>query len=79
VRVKSKKLTFKLSEAGKVTIKIRKGHKVVKTFHVSGKQGANSFRLTHRGLKKGVKYRALVTAVDGAGNKSRVASVSLKL
>ncbi|HEY7632630.1 MAG TPA: hypothetical protein VH817_18135 [Thermoleophilaceae bacterium] len=79
VKLKSKKLTFKLSEPAKVTIKIRKGKKTVKTFHLAGKKGANSFRLTHRGLKKGVRYKALVTAVDKAGNKSRVASLTLKL
>jgi hypothetical protein len=79
VKVKSKKLTFKLTEAAKVTIKVRKGHKLVKTFRMTGKKGSNSFRLTHRGLKKGVRYRAQVTAVDKAGNKSRVASVTVKL
>ncbi len=79
VKVKSKKLTFKLTEAAKVTIKVRKGHKLVKTFRMTGKKGSNSFRLTHRGLKKGVRYRAQVTAVDKAGNKSRVASVTAKL
>jgi hypothetical protein len=70
---------FTLSEPAKVTIRIRKGHKVVRTFHVSGKQGTNRFRLTHRGLKKGVKYKALVTAVDAAGNSSRVKSVTVKV
>jgi hypothetical protein len=70
---------FTLSEPAKVTIKIRKKHKLVKTFHVSGKQGSNSFRLTHRGLKKGVKYTALVTAVDAAGNSSRVKSVIVRV
>jgi plastocyanin len=79
VKVKAKKLTFKLTEPAKVTIKVRKGHKLVKTFHLSGKKGSNSFRLTHRGLKTGVKYKAQVTAVDSAGNKSRLASVSVKL
>jgi plastocyanin len=79
VKVKAKKLTFKLTEPAKVTIKVRKGHKLVKTFHFSGKKGSNSFRLTHRGLKTGVTYKAQVTAVDKAGNKSRLASVSVKL
>jgi len=70
---------FKLSEPARVTIKIRKGHKVMKTFHMGGKRGSNSFRLTHRGLKKGVRYTALVTAVDSAGNKSRLASVRVRV
>ena len=79
MREKSKKLVFNLSEPAKVTVKIRKGHKLVKTFHISGKPGVNSFRLTHRGLKKGVKYAALVSAVDSAGNKSLVKRLTLKL
>jgi plastocyanin len=79
VREKSKRLVFNLSEPAKVTVKIRKGHKLVKTFHISGKPGVNSFRLTHRGLKKGVKYSAVVSAVDSAGNKSLVKRLTLKL
>jgi hypothetical protein len=79
VKEKSKKLVFTLSEPGKVTIKIRKGRKVVKTFHLAGKLGANSFRLTHRGLKKGVRYSALISAVDSAGNKSPVKRVTVKV
>jgi plastocyanin len=79
VHVKSRKLTFRLSEPAKVTIKVRKGHRLAKTFHLSGRKGANSFRLTHRGLNGHVRYRAQVTAVDGAGNRSRVATFSLKL
>jgi plastocyanin len=79
VREKSKKLVFTLSEPAKVTIKVRKGHKLVKTFHMSGKQGANSFRLTHRGLKKGVKYRALITASDSSGNVSLAKSLRVKI
>jgi plastocyanin len=77
--VKKKKLSFRLSETGKVTIKVRRGRRLVKTFQLSGSKGANSFRLTHRGLKKGVRYKALVTAMDSAGNRSRVASVWLRL
>ncbi len=79
VKEKAKKLVFKLSEAAKVTIKVRKGHKVVKTFHMSGKQGTNTFRLTHRGLKKHVRYTAAIRAVDAAGNASLSKRVTLKL
>jgi plastocyanin len=79
VKEKAKKLVFTLSEPARVTIKIRKVHKLVKTFHMSGKQGSNRFRLTHRGLKKGVKYTALVTAVDSAGNKSLAKRVTVKV
>jgi plastocyanin len=73
-----KKLVFKLSEAGRVTIKVLRGKKTVKTFKVSGKQGSNSFRLTHRGLKHG-KYKITLTATDSAGNKSPLKSVRVKL
>jgi plastocyanin len=79
LREKGKKIVFKLSEAAKVTIKIRRGHKLVKTFHVSAKKGSNTFRLTHRGLKAGVRYKALVSAVDKAGNKSHAKSVSVRI
>ncbi|HEX6459257.1 MAG TPA: plastocyanin/azurin family copper-binding protein [Thermoleophilaceae bacterium] len=79
VRERSKKLVFTLSEPAKVTIRVRRAHKLVKTFHVSGKRGSNSFRLTHRGLKKGVRYAATITAVDGAGNVSPARHVTLKL
>jgi hypothetical protein len=70
---------FTLSEPAKVTIKIRKGSKVVKTFHVAGKLGSNSFSLTHRGLKKGVRYTALISAVDSAGNASPAKRVTVKV
>ena len=79
VKERSKKLVFTLSEPAKVTIKIRRVRRVVKTFRMAGKQGSNSFRLTHRGLKKGVRYTALVTAIDGAGNASRVKTLSVKV
>ena len=79
VKEKSKKLDFTLSEAARVTIKVRKGRKVVKTFHLSGKQGSNSFRLSHRGLKKHVKYSATISAVDSAGNTSLTKRVSVKV
>jgi plastocyanin len=73
-----KKLLFRLSEAGRVTIKVLRGKKTVKTFHLSGKKGSNSFRLTHRGLKHG-KYKITLTATDSAGNKSPLKSVRVKL
>jgi plastocyanin len=73
-----KKLVFKLSEAGRVTIKVLRGRKTVKTFKVSGKKGSNSFRLTHRGLKHG-KYKITLTATDSAGNKSPLKSVRARL
>ncbi|HEY2603981.1 MAG TPA: plastocyanin/azurin family copper-binding protein [Thermoleophilaceae bacterium] len=79
VKETSKKLVFSLSEPSKVTIKVRKGRKVVKTFHMSGKKGSNSFKLSHRGLKSGVRYKALISAVDGAGNKSASKSVTVKV
>jgi plastocyanin len=73
-----KKLVFKLSEPARVTIKVLRGKKTVKTFHVSGKKGTNTFRLTHRGLKTG-KYKLTLSALDTAGNKSRLASARVKL
>jgi plastocyanin len=73
-----KKLVFKLSEAGRVTIKVLRGKKTVKTFKVSGKKGSNSFRLTHRGLTPG-RYKVTLTATDSAGNKSPVKSVRVKI
>ena len=73
-----KKLVFKLSEAGRVTIKVLRGRKTVKTFKMSGKKGSNSFRLTHRGLKHG-SYKIRLTATDSAGNRSAVKSVRVKI
>jgi plastocyanin len=73
-----KKLVFKLSEAGRVTIKVLRGKKTVKTFKLSGKKGSNTFRLTHRGLKHG-KYKITLTATDSAGNKSPLKSVRVKI
>jgi hypothetical protein len=73
-----KKLVFKLSEAGRVTIKVLRGKKTVKTFRLTGKRGSNSFRLTHRGLKHG-SYKIRLTVTDSAGNKSAVKSVRVKI
>ena len=70
------KLSFRLSEAGRVEVTVQKRRKVgkrmryvqVKRTTLSGKQGANSMSFRKK-LGKG-RYRVTAVATDGNANKS---------
>jgi hypothetical protein len=71
---------YTLSEAARVTLKIQRAlpgrrarYRTLRTLKRSGAKGANrirfSGRLGRRALRRG-RYRAVIRAVDGAGNRS---------
>jgi hypothetical protein len=69
VRVRGTRVRFRLSEAGRVAIKVKRGGRTVKTRRASARRGTNS--VTLRGLRAG-RYRVEVRAWDLARNHSRL-------
>jgi plastocyanin len=69
VRVRGTRVRFRLSEAGRVTIKVKRAGRTVKTRRAAARRGLNSVAV--RGLRAG-RYRVEVRAWDLARNHSRV-------
>jgi plastocyanin len=69
VRVLGTRVRFRLSEAGRVAIKVKRGRRTVRTRRATARRGTNS--VTVRGLRAG-RYRVEVRAWDRARNHSRV-------
>ena len=68
------RLRFRVSEPSEVTVRFRRGGKVVATRHV---RAAGTVRVTvPRSLAAG-RYRVELRARDGAGNASRLRSARL--
>jgi hypothetical protein len=67
---------FRLSEPARVTIKVKRGRRTVKTKRVNARKGTRS--ATVRGLRAG-RYRIEVRARDLAGNPSRVRRARLSV
>jgi hypothetical protein len=63
------RVRFRLSEAGRATLALKRGQKTVKTRTVDVRKGANA--VTVRGLRAG-GYRVEVRARDLSGNAARV-------
>ena len=63
------RVRFRLSEAGRATLALKRGGKTVKTRTVDARKGANA--VTVRGLRAG-GYRVEVRASDLSGNAARV-------
>lgn len=63
------RVRFRLSEAGRATLALKRGAKTVKTRTVDVRKGANT--VTVRGLKAGA-YRVELRARDLSGNAARV-------
>jgi plastocyanin len=70
------RLTFTLSENATLTIRVKRGHRVLKTVRVQARKGTHSVRL--RNLRKG-RYTIDVRARDAAGNRSRLATKRLRV
>ena len=62
------RVRFRLSEAGRVTIKLTRGNRVVKTRRINARRGANSVIV--RSVRAG-RYRVQVSARDLSGNRAR--------
>ena len=70
------RVRFRLSEPARVTIKVKRGRRTVKTKRVNARKGTRS--ATVRGLRAG-RYRIEVRARDLAGNPSRVRRARLSV
>jgi sugar lactone lactonase YvrE len=80
LKVRTKAITYRLSEASSVTIKLqrkvgRKPWRSVRTMRQNGRRGTNRLRTRPRARAskrtKRVRYRAEAFAIDGVGNRSR--------
>jgi plastocyanin len=72
------RVTFRLSEPSTVTIRVRRGHKVVKTVRKQVAAGKRTVTIRSKKLKKG-RYTIVVLARDAFGNRSVAASKSLRI
>jgi hypothetical protein len=77
VRVARGRLRLTLSEAAKVTVRLRRGKKNARTITRRLTAGRHSIRIRRAGLRRG-RYRLLVVAADAAGNRSRTVKLSLR-
>jgi plastocyanin len=72
------KVTFRLSENATVTIRVKRGRKVVKKVTKQVPAGRRTITVRSSKLKKG-RYKIEVRARDASGNVSSLASKSLRL
>jgi hypothetical protein len=77
VRLVHGRLRFKLSEAAKVTVRLRRGKRNARTITRRLTAGRHSIRIRRAGLRRG-RYRVLVVAADAAGNRSRTVRLALR-
>ena len=68
------RVRFRLSEAGRATITVKRGRRTIEVKRVRARRGANA--VTIRGLRVG-RYDVAVRARDLAGNRSRARHVPL--
>lgn len=71
-RVTAVRVAFRLSEPASVLIDLERGEDLVRTIRRGGRGGANSVRISTRGLRPG-RYRVTLVATDSQGNQSRLA------
>jgi plastocyanin len=72
------RVRFRLSEPATVTVRVKRGHKVLKSKRVQAGAGTHSVTLRSKKLKKG-RYRVEILARDASGNRSRPATKRLSL
>jgi hypothetical protein len=78
------KLRYSLSEAAKVTVKIQRvsTRRIVGKLTRNGVKGANTIKFSGRIGSKALKpgrYRAVLAAIDAAGNRSSASRVSFRV
>jgi plastocyanin len=64
------RVRFRLSERARVTVRVRRGRRTVKTARRTFARGAHAMTVRDRGMRG--RYRLEVRATDLAGNRSRV-------
>jgi plastocyanin len=72
------RVTFRLSEPSTVTIRVKRGHKVIKTVRKQVAAGKRTVTIRSKKLKKG-RYTIVVLARDPFGNRSVAASRTLRI
>jgi hypothetical protein len=72
------RVTFRLSEPATVTIRVKRGKKVIKTVRKQVAAGKRTVTIRSKKLKKG-RYKILVLARDPFGNRSVAASKTLRI
>ena len=72
------RVTFRLSEKATVTIRVKRGKKVLKSASLQLRKGIHRVTLRSAKLRKG-RYTVDIRARDAAGNRSKLAAKSLRL
>jgi plastocyanin len=72
------KVSFKLSEDARVTLRLKRSGRTVKKVTKSLKDGKRAIAVKRKGLGEG-SYKATVSARDSAGNRAKAAAASFKL
>jgi hypothetical protein len=78
VRLTRRALVYRLSESAKVTVRIKKGRRTVKTIKAKGRAGKNRIAINRRKLASG-RYTLVVTAQDAAANKSAAKRIRMRV
>jgi plastocyanin len=72
------RVRFRLSEPATVTVRVKRGRKVVKSKRVQAGAGTHSVTVRSKKLKKG-RYTVEILARDASGNRSRLATKRLSV
>jgi hypothetical protein len=78
VKLRGKKLRYKLSERAKVTVRISKGGRTVKRIKRSGHKGSNKISINPDSLASG-RYKLTISAKDRDGMKSATKRLSFRV
>ena len=72
------RVRFRLSEPATVTVRVKRGRKVLKSKRVQAGAGTHSVTVRSKKLKKG-RYTVEVLARDAFGNRSKLATKRLSV
>ncbi|HEX5616889.1 MAG TPA: plastocyanin/azurin family copper-binding protein, partial [Solirubrobacteraceae bacterium] len=72
------RVRFRLSEPATVTVRVKRGRRVVKSKRVQAGAGTHSVTVRSKKLKKG-RYTVEILARDASGNRSRLATKRLSV
>ena len=72
------RVRFQLSEPATVTVRVKRGRRVIKSARVHAPAGTRTVTLRSKSLKKG-RYKVEIEARDSAGNRSRLATKRVTL
>jgi hypothetical protein len=78
VKLSGGAVTYRLSERAKVTLRIKKGGRTVKTLRANGKAGKNRIAIG-TGKLAGGRYKLVLSARDAAGNSSDAKRIGLRV